>query len=102
LTGENRVELAGRLVELGALRRTPGGIAVLEFRLKHESDRGEAGTVRKVKAEVESIAYQAEARLIAAAALDSRLRVEGFLCAKSARSKKLVLHITKVAFGQGD
>ena len=39
---------------------------------------------------------------IAAAALDSRLRVEGFLCAKSARSKKLVLHITKVAFGQGD
>ena len=44
----------------------------------------------------------AQARLIAAAALDSALRVEGFLCAKSARSKKLVLHITNVVFGQGE
>ncbi len=47
-------------------------------------------------------AFEAQARLIAAAALDSALRVEGFLCAKSARSKKLVLHITNVGFGQGD
>jgi len=55
-----------------------------------------------VNAEVESIAFETEARLIAAAALDRDLRVEGFLCAKSARSKKLVLHITNVVFGQGD
>jgi len=55
-----------------------------------------------VKAEVESIAFEAQARLIAATALDSPLQVEGFLCAKSARSKKLVLHITQVAFAEGD
>jgi primosomal replication protein N len=40
--------------------------------------------------------------MIAAAALDSPLQVEGFLCAKSARSKKLVLHITKATFAEGD
>ena len=102
MTGENRVALAGRLVETGALRRTPAGIAVLEFRLRHESERSEAGKMRKVNAEVESIAFETEARLIAAAALDSGLRVEGFLCARSARSKKLVLHITNVVFEQGD
>ncbi len=102
MSGDNRVALAGRLVEVDALRITPGGIAVVQCRLRHESECHEAGRNRKVKAEVESIAFEAQARLIAAAALDSPLRVEGFLCAKSARSKKLVLHITNVDFGQGD
>ena len=102
MSGENRVALAGRLVERGALRSTPGGIAVVQCRLRHESECHEAGRTRTVKAEVEAIAFETQARLIAAAALDSRLRVEGFLCAKSARSKKLVLHITNAVFGQGD
>ena len=102
MSGDNRVALAARLIEVGALRSTPGGIAVVQCRLRHESECNEAGRKRKVKAEVESIAFEAHARLIAAAALDSPLRVEGFLCAKSARSKKLVLHITQVVFGQGE
>jgi primosomal replication protein N len=101
LSGDNRVALTGRLAEVGALRMTPGGIAVVQFRLRHESECSEAGKNRKVKAEVESIAFEAQARLIAAAALDSPLQVEGFLCAKSARSKKLVLHITQVSFAEG-
>ena len=99
MSEQNRVALTGRLTEVGALRRTPGGIAVVQCRLRHESQADEAGKRRKVKAEVESIAFEAQARLIAAAALDSALRVEGFLCAKSVRSKKLVLHITNVVFG---
>ena len=81
---------------------TPGGVAVVQCRLRHESECNEAGKKRKVRAEVESIAFEGEARLIAAAALDAALRVEGFLCAKSARSKKLVLHVTHVDFVQGD
>ena len=102
MSGENRVALAGRLAEVGALRSTPAGVAVVECRLRHESECEEAGRRRKVKAEVEAIAFETQARMIAAAALDSALEVEGFLCAKSARSKKLVLHITNVVFGKGD
>ena len=102
MSGENRVALTGRLAEVGVLRMTPGGVAVVQCRLSHESECNEAGKNRQVKAEVESIAFEAQARMIAGAALDSPLRVEGFLCAKSARSKKLVLHITDVVFGQGD
>ena len=98
----NRVALAGRLAEVGALRMTPGGIAVVQFRLRHESQCHEAGKNRKVRAEVESIAFEAEACMIAGAALDSPLHVEGFLCAKSALSKKLVLHISKATFAEGD
>jgi primosomal replication protein N len=97
----NRVELSGTLAELGALRHTPAGIPVVDFRIRHESQLAEAGTRRKVEAEVEAIAFQAQARLLAAAAPGSPIRVEGFLCAKSRRSKKLVLHLTKIEFTEG-
>ena len=97
----NRVELSGTLAELGALRHTPAGIPLIELRIRHESEADEAGSRRKVEAEVEAIAFQTQARLLAAAAPGSPLRVEGFLCAKSRRSKKLVLHLTKIEFTEG-
>jgi len=101
LNGENRVAIAGRLAGLGALRRTPAGVAVIEFRLHHESERNEAGMPRKVNAEIDAIAFETEARLIAAATLDNPMRVEGFLCAKSRRSRKAVLHATHIEFIEG-
>jgi primosomal replication protein N len=101
LSGENRVAIAGRLAGLGALRRTPAGVAVIEFRLHHESERSEGGTQRKVNAEIDAIAFETEARLIAAARLDNMMRVEGFLCAKSRRSRKPVLHATRIEFIEG-
>ena len=101
MSGENQVAIAGRLAGLGALRRTPAGVAVIEFRLHHESERSEAGTQRKVNAEIDAIAFETEARLIAAARLDNMMRVEGFLCAKSRRSRKPVLHATRIEFIEG-
>lgn len=94
----NRVQLSGRIAELGALRHTPAGLPVTEFRILHESELIEAGNARKVNAEVDAIAFDVQARLVASAALDSALQVEGFLCAKSRRSKKLVLHVSKLEF----
>jgi len=98
----NRVELSGRIAELGALRFTPAGLPVAEFRILHESESIEAGVERKVNAEVDAIAFNIQARQIAAAALDSALKVEGFLCARSRRSKKLVLHVSKLEFVEAD
>ena len=59
--------MSGRLLELGALRYTPAGVAALEFKLAHESEQDEAGGRRKVKAEIGAIAFEAQARLIAGA-----------------------------------
>ena len=98
----NRVVLSGRLVELGALRHTPAGIPAIEFRVRHESEALEAGSKRKVSAEVEVIAFEGQARLVSASAPDRALRLEGFLCAKSRRSKKLVLHVTNIEFVEGE
>jgi len=97
----NRVELSGRLLERGALRHTPAGLAALEFRLAHESEQDEAGTKRKVQAEIGAIAFEAQARLIAGRPLGSELRLQGFLSAKSRRSKKLMLHVTEIEFVEG-
>ena len=97
----NRVELSGRLLELGALRHTPAGVAALEFKLAHESEQREADGSRKVEAEIGAVAFEVQARLIAARPLGSEVKLQGFLSAKSKRSKRLVLHVTDVQFVEG-
>jgi primosomal replication protein N len=83
------------------LRHTPAGLAVVEFRIRHESEQDEAGARRKVSAEVPAIAFEAQARLLAATRLGAAVKAGGFLAAKSRRSKKLVLHVTQVEFMEG-
>jgi len=55
-----------------------------------------------VSAEIPAIAFDVQARLLAACALERALEVQGFLCAKSRRSKKLVLHATHIEFIEGE
>ncbi len=55
-----------------------------------------------MSAEVPAIAFDVQARLLAGTALERALEVEGFLCAKSRRSKKLVLHATRIEFIEGE
>jgi len=83
------------------LRHTPAGVPVLEFGLQHESERIEAGKPRTVILEIDAIAFEGDARQVAGAALGSRLSVEGFLAAKSRRSRKVVLHVTRIEFVEG-
>jgi primosomal replication protein N len=99
---QNRLELSGRLLELGQLRHTPAGVAALEFKLTHESEQEEAGARRTVQAEIGAIAFESQARLLAARPLGSAVRVQGFLSAKSKRAKRLVLHVTDIEFVEGD
>jgi len=90
------------IAQLKALRYTPAGVPVVEFRLKHASERQEAGAVRKVSAELDAIAFEAQARLVAGSALGRPLRAEGFLAAKSRRSARPVLHVTNIEFEEGN
>jgi primosomal replication protein N len=94
----NQVSLSGTLVELGALRYTPAGLAAVEFRIRHESSKVEAGSERKVRAEVPAVAFDSVARQIATTELGTALVAQGFLAAKSQRSAKIVLHVTNIEF----
>jgi primosomal replication protein N len=98
----NRVEISGVVAELKALRYTPAGIPVVEFRLRHQSERIEAGATRQVEAEIDAVAFETQARMIAGGTLGRSLKAEGFLCAKSRRSKKPVLHVTNIEFVEGN
>lgn len=83
------------------MRFTPAGIAAVDFRLEHESQLEEAGKARTVRAEIAAVAFQSMARLVAGSKLGAQARFEGFLGAKSRRSKRLVLHVTNMEFLEG-
>jgi primosomal replication protein N len=55
-----------------------------------------------VNAELGAVAFEAQARLLAARPLGTALRLQGFLSAKSKRSKRLVLHVTTIEFVEGE
>jgi primosomal replication protein N len=93
--------LSGRLLELGALRYTPAGVAAVEFKLGHESEQDEAGGKRTIQAEVSAVAFETQAKLLAGRPLGSAVNVQGFIGAKSKRSKRLVLHVTSIEFIEG-
>jgi primosomal replication protein N len=77
-------------------------VAAVEFKLGHESEQDEAGATREIEAEIGAIAFEAQARLLASASLNTGLKLRGFLGAKSNRSKKLVLHVTNIEFTEGE
>jgi primosomal replication protein N len=102
LAQANRVTVAGRLIELDALRHTPAGVAMIKFRLQHDSRQTEAGGERKVSCEIAAVAFEREAKLLAAAKLGSSVRVNGFLAAKSRSTRTLLLHATQIEFVEGE
>ena len=98
----NRVEISGQLLARGALRHTPAGVAVIEFSLGHASRQEEAETMRRVECEVACVALGTPAGLLAAAKLGDRLRIQGFLAAKSLKNRAAVLHVKEIEFQEGN
>ena len=74
----------------------------MEFKLAHQSEQDEAGGRRAVEAEVSAIAFETQAKLLGGRPLGSSMKVQGFLGAKSKRSKRLVLHVTNIEFVEGE
>ena len=89
-------------MELDVLRHTPAGVPLLRFRLSHESSLDEAGSQRKVDCEIAGVAFEREAKLLAAARLGSAVTVTGFLAARSRTSRQPVLHATHIEFTEGE
>jgi primosomal replication protein N len=97
-TTENKVLLRGRLVERDALRHTPAGIPIVNFRVEHESTQAEGGVARQVGCEMSAVAVQTEAKLLSAAPLGTQVRIEGFLDRQGKGRTRVVLHATRIEF----
>jgi primosomal replication protein N len=102
LAGTNRISLSARLVERDALRHTPAGIALLDFRVEHASEQMEAGEPRQVKLEMSCLAVERDARLLVQAPLGTPMELAGFVAPRGRSSRSLVLHVTRIEFRQGD
>ena len=99
LVDANRIEISGVLAKLDAIRYTPSGIPVIQFRVLHESTQQEAGNPRRVVCEFDGIAFEREARLLSGLKLGAELTVKGFLDRKSRGSGRLMVHATHIEFG---
>jgi primosomal replication protein N len=102
LAGTNRLTLSGRLVERDALRYTPAGIALLDFKVEHDSEQVEAGAPRQVRLEMSCLAAERDARLLAQAPLGTAVELSGFVAPRGRSSRSVVLHVTEMEFGQGE
>lgn len=91
--GQNTVRITGKLLEKDALRLTPVRVPIVGLRIEHASRQVEAGIERDVRCELEVRAIGPEAHRINAVPLGAWLAIEGFLAAKSVRSRYPVLHI---------
>ena len=91
----NRLVLAARLVERGALRYTPAGLPALDFELKHESELSEDGQPRKVSMQIRSVAIGRITQGLTAMQLGSAGNFAGFLAA-ARNGRGLVFHVTAV------
>ncbi|MDQ7988382.1 MAG: primosomal replication protein N [Candidatus Dactylopiibacterium sp.] len=99
---DNTVRLCGVIVAREALRWTPARVPVLEMRIEHQSRQMEAGAEREVFCELKVRAIGPAAQQIEVVALGSRLAMEGFLAARSARNRAPVLHIRTFELLEGN
>jgi primosomal replication protein N len=91
----NRLVLAAKLAERGAVRYTPAGLPALDLVLRHESEVSEDGTPRKVSLDIRAVAIGAITRSVGALTLGAEASFAGFLaCARNGRG--IVFHLTSV------
>jgi len=98
LDNANELTLTGTITERDALRYTPAGIALVNFRVVHESGQIEASAERQVNAELACLAVEEQAKLLVAAPLGATVKVSGFLAAKGRSGRQLVLHVKRIEF----
>ncbi|MCX7897845.1 MAG: primosomal replication protein N [Rhodocyclaceae bacterium] len=94
----NRVILSGKLAARAALRYTPAGIPMIDWRLTHASVQLEAARPRQVHCELDCVTAGALAKVIDGIPLGTLLLASGFLAAKSLRRPTPILHVTDIEF----
>ena len=91
----NRLVLAARLVERGALRYTPAGLPALDLSLRHESQVTQDGQARKVSVEIRARAIGEITQRVSALELGSEHGFAGFLGSQR-NGRGVVFHVTEL------
>ena len=91
----NQLVLSVQLLERGATRYTPAGLAALDLVLGHESQVSEAGQPRKVSLELRGVAIGAIVQTLGQQGIGSSFNASGFLSAQR-NGRGVVFHITQL------
>ena len=97
----NSFRLHARLLESDALRQTPAGVPVLRGCVEHLSQQIENSAPREVRLKIDFVLLGDQARLLAASPLGTTFIAQGFMAARSAKSKQAVMHINSIEFVTG-
>ena len=92
----NEVVMSGVIREFDALRYTPAGVPVAEFRLRHASTQQEAGQMRRVALDLPAIAFGVVARRLADFPPGGEVTARGFLALRNQKSAQVVLHANTI------
>ena len=92
----NRLVLQAQLLERGAVRYTPAGLAAIDFTLKQESEVTEAGHPRKVSVEIRAVAIGDITQPLAKLAIGAATGFAGFISAQR-NGRGVVFHVTEMA-----
>lgn len=95
----NEFQLSAELTSRKQLRYTLAAVAVCECEFKHYGETEEAGGKRKNNFGFSAVALGKIGESLDKEDLGSRLLLKGFIATSSARSSKLVLHITEYEKG---
>lgn len=91
----NRVVLSVKVLEIKALRYTPGGLPAVDLLLQHESTVSEAGHPRQVRLELKAVVIGELAHEVKSIELGTTREIAGFLAAQR-NGRGVVLHITEL------
>ncbi|MDA8092492.1 MAG: primosomal replication protein N [Betaproteobacteria bacterium] len=92
----NRLVLCGRIAQRDALRYTPAGIPIVDFRLAHASEQAASWGARRAECELPCVAADRWALVADRLQIGDRLRVEGFLTRRHHRSQQLILEVNRI------
>lgn len=96
---ENSVTISATLEQKDALRYTLASVPILDLKLGYKGLVEEAGIQRKLNFSFTAVAIGEAALKLQNEELNSQLLIKGFITNSSARSSKLVLHITEYEKG---
>jgi primosomal replication protein N len=98
---QNLLVLTATVEREEALRYTPAGMAVLEVWIRHHSKQNEAGFDRDVNCEIQAVLIGEKARELSGRLAGNQMKFSGFLCRRSLKNPRLVLHIEYAEFVKG-
>ena len=91
----NQFLLDAEILDVGPLRRTPGGIESVALRLKHLSEQDESGSSRNAELTIDASAFGELAPQLGSLAKGQGIAVKGFLTKRSHASDIPVLIINE-------